>query len=125
MQMSRLVSKKIPFKEFLCDMCVNNSLLLDALMVGDLKYLHQSITENIRLSFCIIVDNCHTCRKLNISQDPKLIIDHNHDFIYLNCKKCGAIQFQEGVIKANAENNIDWSKIVNWHQWQKATLKNP
>ena len=47
----------------------------------------------------------------------EVITDHNHECIFRNCKKCGAInKLQESIIKQNPE--VDWSKQVTWHQWQ-------
>ena len=51
----------------------------------------------------------------------EVITDHNHDCIFRNCKKCGAINtLQESIIKQNPE--VDWSKQVTWHQWQYILL---
>ena len=50
----------------------------------------------------------------------EVITDHNHDCIFRNCKKCGAINIQESIIKQNPE--VDWSKQVTWHQWQYILL---
>ena len=118
------VRKKVPFKQCLCDICVNNSLLIDALIAAGVKHLHRSLTENITLSFCPIETNndSTTRRKLNLDGSEKahaLITEHNRDCIYRECRKCGAVHFQEALRKANVENHIDWSKIVIWHQWEK------
>ena len=41
----------------------------------------------------------------------KVITDHNHDRIFRNCKKCGAINtLQESIIKQNPE--VNWTKQV-------------
>ena len=51
----------------------------------------------------------------------EVIIDHNHECIFRNCKKCGAINtLQESTIKQNPE--VDWSKQVTWYQWQYILL---
>lgn len=121
------VRKRIPFKECLCDVCLNNSLLVDALIAAGIRHVHRRITQNITLSFCPtekIKDL--TSRKLELDesqQQSSLITDHNHDCIFRNCQKCGAVHFQEGLVKANADYNVDWSKIVIWHQWEKAEAK--
>ena len=44
------VWKKIPSKDCQCDTCLNNSMLVDALIVAGVKHLHRRITENIMLS---------------------------------------------------------------------------
>ena len=46
------VRKKIPFKDCQCDTCLNNSMLVHALIVAGVKHLHHTITENIMLSYC-------------------------------------------------------------------------
>ena len=119
------VRKKIPFKECLCDICVNNRLLIDALIAGGVKYVRRSLTENITLSFCPIATNndSATRRKLNLDGSettPTLITEHKRECIYRECQRCGAVHFQQALMKAN--ENINWSKIVIWHQWEQFDL---
>ena len=117
------VRQKVPFKECLCDTCVNNRLLIDALIVAGVKGLSRSLTDNITLSYCGVAQNkdpgAH--RKLVLDGSKKvhtLITDHNRDCIYRNCQKCGAVAFQEALLGATANDHIEWSKIVVWHQWE-------
>ena len=56
-----------------------------------------------------------------IQEKSEVITDHNRDYIFRNCKKCGAINTQqESIIKQNPE--VDWSKQVTWYQWQYILL---
>ena len=46
------VQEKITFKDCQCNSFLNNSMLVDALIVAGFKHLHHRITENIMLSYC-------------------------------------------------------------------------
>ena len=60
--------RRIPFKDTQCTDCVNNSLLVDALIVSKVKGIKRRITENILNLLCPIdINNKEsqnsTCRK--------------------------------------------------------------
>ena len=66
--------RRIPFKDTQCTDCVNNSLLVDALIVSKVKGIRRRITENILNSLCPIdINNKESqngaCRKLEWQQD--------------------------------------------------------
>ena len=107
------IRKKIPFKDCQCDTCLNNSLLVDALIVGGIKHLHRRVTQNITLSYCPI--------EAKENNEENVITDYKRDCIYRDCQRCGVINFQEALCKANPD--VDWSKTVVWHQWEK--VENP
>ena len=44
--------RRIPFKDTQCTDCVNNSLLIDALIVSKVKGIKRRMTENILNSLC-------------------------------------------------------------------------
>ena len=51
------IRKKIPFKDTQCAECVNNSLIVDALIVGKVKGVKRGITENVLNSYCKLENN--------------------------------------------------------------------
>ena len=115
--------KQIPFKDCQCDTCVNHSLLLDALIVAKVKGLKRRVTQNILRSFCPMVDEKKgsTNRKLEFSDTlDEALTDHNRECIFRECQKCGAVHFQDKLIKENPD--VDWGKEVHWSQWQKVTV---
>ena len=72
--------RRIPFKDTQCTDCVNNSLLVDALIVSKVKGIKRRITENILNSLCPIDTNINNkesqngaCRKLEWQQDRETI----------------------------------------------------
>ena len=70
--------RRIPFKDTQCTDCVNNSLLVDALIVSKVKGIIRRITENILNSLCPIdISNMESqngaCRKLEWQQDREII----------------------------------------------------
>ena len=105
------VPKNIPFKDCQCDTCLNNSMLVDALIVAGVKHLHHRITDNIMLSYC----------PLNMTKT--VITDFKRDCIYHDCSQCGVIYFQEALVRMNRD--VIWSKSVVWHQWEKVDSANP
>ena len=118
--------KKIPFKDCQCHTCLNNSLLVDALVVAGVKGISRSNTQNVLRSYCPLEQSQSsngTSRKLDWEQEGNqstVLTDHNRDCIFRNCQKCGAVKFQEDIIRSNS--NIDWQKIVTWHQWEKVKV---
>ena len=120
--------RRIPFKDTQCTDCVNNSLLVDALIVSKVKGIKRRITENILNSLCPIDKNINNkesqigaCRKLEWQQDRETISDHNRDCIFRLCKNCGGItKLQESIIKQNPD--VDWNQIVTWHQWKNLSI---
>ena len=118
--------RKIPFKDTQCEDCVNNSLLVDSLIVSKVKGIKRRMTENILNSFCAIdqdSNQSHNCvrRKLDWEKDSEVITDHNRECIFRECQKCGSVtKLQESIIKENPD--LDWSQEVTWHQWQHVTL---
>ena len=46
------IRKKIPFKDTQCTDCVNNGLLVDALIMAKVKGIKRRITQNVLNSFC-------------------------------------------------------------------------
>ena len=132
------VKKEIPCKDTQCADCVNNSLLVDALIVTTVRGIKRRNTENVLNSFCPLPkkeqDKCLSAqndhgisRRLewdeNNTGDSKVITDNNCDCIFRHCKKCGAINtLQESIIKQSPD--VDWSKQVTWHQWQYILLDN-
>lgn len=120
------VRKKIPFKDCQCDTCLNNSMLVDALIVAGVKKLHRRITENIMLSYCPLRDEedrknkaAGSCEKLELDH---VITDYKRDCIYRDCPQCGVIYFQDALCKMNT--HVDWSKPAVWHQWEKVQSEN-
>ena len=88
--------RRIPFKDTQCTDCVNNSLLVDVLIVSKVKENNRRITENILNLLCPIDTNRKNkesqndaCRKLEWQQDRENILDHNHNYIFCLCKNCG------------------------------------
>ena len=130
--------EKIPFKDTQCLDCVNSSLLVDALIVPKVRGIERRNTENVLNSFCPFLkkeqDKCPSAqndhgisrrldRDENNTGDSEVITDHNCDYIFRHCKKCGAIKtLQESIIKQNPD--VDLSKQVTWHQWQYILLDN-
>ena len=120
--------ERIPFKDTQCTDCVNNSLLVDALIVSKVKGIKRRITENILNSICPIDTNIKNkesqngaCRKLEWQQDRETISDHNHNCIFHLCKNCGGImKLQESIIKQNQD--LDWNQVVTWHQWKNLSM---
>ena len=120
--------RRIPFKDTQCTDCVNNSLLVDALIVSKIKGIKRRITENILNSLCPIDKTTKNnesrngaCRKLEWQQNRETISDHNRDCIFRLCKKCGGItKLQESIIKENPD--VDWNQLVTWHQWKNLSI---
>ena len=120
--------RRIPFKDTQCTDCVNNSLLVDALIVSKVKGIKRRITENILNSLCPIDKNINNkesqigaCRKLEWQQDRETILDHNRNCIFCLCKNCGGItKLQESIIKQNPD--VDWNQVVTWHQWKNLSI---
>ena len=118
--------RRIPFKDTQCTDCVNNSLLVDALIVSKVKGIRRRITENILNSLCPIdINNKESqngaCRKLEWQQDRETISDHNRNCIFRLCKSCGGImKLQESIIQQNPD--LDWNQVVTWHQWKNLSL---
>ena len=122
------IRKKIPFKDTQCAECVNNSLIVDALIVGKVKGVKRRITENVLNSYCKLENNesdsttknkIKSSRKLEFCNE-ELITDHNRDCIFRQCKKCGTINYQELIRRHNPE--INWDQEVTWHQWQNVIV---
>ena len=120
---------KTPYKDCECDTCLNNSLIVDALIVAGVKGVVRRISRNILKSYCPVnkekATGESTCtRKLQFDDDnqveEEVMTEHNCDCIYCNCKKCGVVQLQQSIIEQNAD--VDWSEIVTWHQWEKVEL---
>ena len=94
------IRKKIPFKDTQCAECVNNSLIVDALIVGKVKGVKRRIMENILNSYCELENNesdsttkneIKSSRKLEFCNE-ELITDHNSDCIFHQCKKSSEVQ---------------------------------
>ena len=117
------VRKKIPFKDCQCNTCLNNSMLVDALIVAGVKHLHRRITENIMLSYCPLLSK-HKEDGENESAETSdnVITDNKRDCIYRDCSQYGVIYFQEALCRNNT--NVAWSKSVVWHQWEKVESAN-
>ena len=122
------IRKKIPFKDTQCAECVNNSLLVDALIVGKVKGIKRRITENVLNSYCKLEKNesdsntqneIKRSRKLEF-RNEELITDHNRDCIFRHCKKCSTINYQESIRRQNPE--INWDQEVTWHQWRNVIV---
>ena len=121
-------TRRISFKDTQCTDCVNNSLLVDVLIVSKVKGIKRRITENILNSLCPIDKNINNkesqigaCRKLEWQQDRETISDHNCDCIFRLCKNCGGItKLQESIIKQNPD--VDWNQVVTWHQWKNLSI---
>ena len=126
--------RRIPFKDTQCTDCVNNSLLIDALIVSKVKGIKRRMTENILNSLCPAkkksVNNESpngdespngACRRLDWEQDRVTISDHNRNCIFRHCKNCGGItKLQESIIRQNPD--IDWNQIVTWSQWKNLSV---
>ena len=111
------VRKKKPFKDTQCADCVNNSLLVDALIVTKIRGIKRRSTENVLNSLCLLGEKEESFsgqkdhgipRRLEWDEKDtgksEVITDHNHDCIFRNCKKCSAINtLQESIIKQNPE----------------------
>ena len=107
------IRKKIPFKDTQCADCVNNSLLIDALIVGKVKGIKRRITENVLNSYYKLENNesgsntqneIKRSRKLEFCNE-ELITDHNRDCIFCQCKKFSTINYQESIRRFNPEIN--------------------
>ena len=127
------IRKRILFKDTQCADCVNNSLLVDALIVGKVKGVKRRIMENVLNSYCEIenVKNNEessknenikptSSRKLDFVSRPEVITDHKRDCIFHVCKKCSAMTHQESIIKQNPD--ISWNQEVSWHQWKNVIV---
>ena len=115
--------KKIPFKDCQCKECVNVSLKVDTLVVAGVKGINRSNTQNVVRSYCPIEgQSSGTSRKLDFDGDNtnSVLTDHNRDCIYRTCPHCGAVKLKESIIEANPQ--VDWEKIVTWHQWEKVEI---
>ena len=81
------IRKKIPLKDTQCAECVNNSLIVNALIVGKVKGVKRRIMENILNSYCNLENNesdSTTKNEIKISRklefrNEELITDHNRD----------------------------------------------
>ena len=105
-------------------------MIVDALIVTKVRGIKRRNTDNVLNSFCPLVENDKSpstqndqgiSRRLQWDEKDtgksKVITDHNHDYIFRNCKKCGALNtLQESIIKQNPE--VNWTKQVTWHQRQ-------
>ena len=67
--------------------------------------------QNVLWSYCPLekkfIGNI-TSQKLELAgetRDKTVLTDLNHDCIFCECKKCGAVSFQDAIIKANL--NVD------------------
>ena len=120
------VRKKIPFKDCQCDTCLNNSMLVDALIVAGVKHLRHRITDNIMLSYCPIQQKEKPNDGKNESEhttEEYVITDHKRDCIYRDCLQCGVVYFQEALSRKNM--HVQWENTVIWHQWEKVESSNP
>ena len=122
------IRKKIPFKDTQCAECINNSLIVYALIVGKGKGVKRRITENVLNSYCKLENNesdsttknkMKSSRKLEFHNE-EWITDHNRDCIFRQCKKCSTINYQELILRHNPE--INWDQEVTWHQWQNVIV---
>lgn len=120
-------SRKVPFKDCQCDICVNISLLVDSLLANGVKGIKKRITENILQTFCPInkqerdgnASERTTNRKLEFT-DSEVITDYKRDCIFRLCPQCGPVTLQEKIIHDNPD--IDWSREINWSQWVSRTV---
>ena len=120
--------RKIPFKDCQCRTCLNNSLLVDALIVAGVKGICRSNTQNLLRSYCPLEKKSRknvASRKLEWEledgSENTVLTDHNRDCIFRECDKCGAIgSFQEAIRKENPD--VDRQNIVLWHQWEKVEI---
>ena len=129
--------KRIPFKDTQCTDCVNNSLLIDALIVSKVKGIKRRMTENILNSLCPTPKKSESnvsqnnesrngaCRRLEWEMDrPEhrvTISDHNRNCIFRHCKDCGGItKLQESIVRQNPD--VDWNQVVTWSQWKNLIL---
>ena len=130
-----MLEKKIPFKDTQCADCVNSSLLADALIVRKVWGIKRRNTDNVLNSYVpwekdespSEQKDHGISRRLEWDEkntgEGEVITDHNRDYIFRHCKKCGPINMlQESIIKLNSD--VDWSKQVTWHQWQYILLDN-
>ena len=90
-------------------------MLVDALIVAKIRGIKRRNTDNVLNSFCSLVENDKSPSAQNnqgisrrLQWDAKdtgkseVIIDHNRDRIFRNCKKCSEINtLQESIIKQN------------------------
>ena len=97
-------------------------MLVDALIVTKVRGIKRQNTDNVLNSFRPLVENdkCPSAQNdqgisRRLQWDEKntgkseVITDHNRDCIFINCKKCGAINtLQESIIKQNPE--VNWTK---------------
>ena len=79
-----------PYKDCKCDTCLNNSLIVDALIVAGAKGVVRRISRNILKSYCPVnkkeATGESTCtRKLQFDDDnqveEEVMTEHNHDCI--------------------------------------------
>lgn len=112
------VRQKIPFKDCQCDICLNVSLLIDALVAFKVMGISRRITQNVLKSLCNLKSTVGSIRrKLELGEDKEVVLtDHDRDCIFRKCNCCGGVKLQEEIIKQNP--NVDWSRIVTWHQWE-------
>ena len=90
------VRKKIPIKDTQCADCVNNSLLVDGLIVTKVRGIKRRNTDNVLNSLCPSGQKDHgISRRLEWDEkntgESEVITDHSHDCIFRHCKKCGPI----------------------------------
>ena len=78
---------------------MNNSLLVDALIVAGVKSINCSNTQNVLQSYCPLekksIGNV-TSQKLELAgeiRDETVLTDHNHDCIFCECKKMSGSMF--------------------------------
>ena len=115
------IRKKIPFKDTQCAECINNGLIVDALIVGKVKGVKRRITENVLNSYCKLENNeSDSTTKNKIKSSRKLEFRNEEWITDHNRKKCSTINYQELIRRHNPE--INWDQEVTWHQWQNVIV---
>ena len=117
--------KSIPYIECQCGTCVNHGLLIDALQVHRVKHISRRMTLNLNRSMCSVVGEGPNQVDFNDMlgmerryDNVTCLTDHRRNCIYRTCKTCGAVQWQQAIVAAKANENLNWNEVVVWHQWE-------
>ena len=116
---------QIPFRQCLCDWCLNNECLIDALLAANVKGISRRPTENLAKGFCplqsnVVSDDSNTNHHSEEEQRVH-ILDFPHMCIFRNCTECGVTKQLDYIIEENTRdpvNKFDFQKEVVWHEWK-------
>ena len=78
--------RKVPFKQCLCDMCLNNSLLIALLVANGVKGISRKITQNVLDSYCS-QELKQQCTSIHLLVNFKRRLDDCKDLTITDCHR--------------------------------------